>query len=132
MKVLVVEDSADLRLLLEAWLGRECDLHTALDGEDALVQLETWEPQVMVTDLGMPRVNGLELIHRARADPRYRQLPVLLLTGMLTDPRIDEVKALPLTAVMEKPPTWSEVMPALRALVAEAQTQAQAIPLSSE
>ena len=129
MRVLVVEDNADLRSLLEAWLGHAgCEVICTITAEEALARLPSFAPDVILSDLGLPGMDGLELIRAVRADPEHRRMPVLLLSGMTLDPRLEAVDALPGTAVMEKPPVWKTVVPTLRRLVSGVADQPMPLP----
>jgi PAS domain S-box-containing protein len=81
-RFLVVDDSRDaahsLALLLES-LG--ADVHTANDGRAALDELETYRPSVMLLDIGMPGMDGLEVARRVRQRSSSRDLTVIALSG---------------------------------------------------
>jgi len=80
MRVLVVDDDSEQRSVLQALLtswGHH--VLTAPDGEEALNAVMSERPQVMVTDLHMPKVDGFELMSRVRSD--YGSLPTIVLTG---------------------------------------------------
>jgi CheY-like chemotaxis protein len=53
----------------------------AVDGQDALAQLGHRLPDVVVTDLAMPRLDGIRLVQALAANPVYAQIPVLVMTG---------------------------------------------------
>lgn len=119
IRVLLAEDHTDLRRLIEMHLDQGgFDVVQACDGQDALEKIDDAHPDVLVTDMRMPRLDGLGLVQALRADPRYAELPVLLLTATPEDPRADELLHLPLTTVMAKPPTWRELVPNIQMLVA--------------
>ena len=90
----------------------------AVDGQDALEKIDAARPDVLVTDMRMPRLDGLGLVRSLRENPRYAELPVLLLTSTPDDERATALLELPLTTVMAKPPTWRELVPTIRNLVA--------------
>ncbi|MEW5991364.1 MAG: HD domain-containing phosphohydrolase [Chloroflexota bacterium] len=80
--VLVVEDDAANRALLSHLLtseGFRVDAHA--DGESGLAAVEVVNPDLVLLDVGLPGIDGLELTRQLRLDPRYVTLPVLLLTG---------------------------------------------------
>jgi CheY-like chemotaxis protein len=81
--ILVVEDSAVDRRLTGALLGKEKDvdwvIEYATNGREALAFMENLLPDVVVTDLMMPEMDGLELVGAVRA--AYPQVPVVLVTG---------------------------------------------------
>jgi putative two-component system response regulator len=80
--VLVVEDDASNRTLLRALLEREGHLvRTANDGEAAIRAVGEHEPDVILLDIGLPRLDGLEVTRRLRLNPAFRTVPIILLTG---------------------------------------------------
>ncbi|HET8949990.1 MAG TPA: ATP-binding protein, partial [Solirubrobacteraceae bacterium] len=80
-EVLVVDDNADLRLYLTRLLEDEYAVRTATDGEDALAQIAERPPDLVLTDVMMPGVDGFELLARLRDDPRTQRLPVIMLSA---------------------------------------------------
>ena len=80
-RVLLVEDHLDTRQMYAEFLGIDFDVMTAADGEDALSMMRLHPPDVLVTDLSLPRMDGFELIAHVRADPALRAIPVICLSG---------------------------------------------------
>lgn len=81
--VLVVEDSITARTLLKNILeAAGYDIATAVDGVDAFTRLRSGEFDIVVSDVDMPRMNGLDLTARIRADKKLADLPVVLLTAL--------------------------------------------------
>ena len=81
--VAVVEDNADNRLLLRALLG---DLYTLVEYETGVEALEGFAngrplPEVVLLDISLPGMSGVEVLERIRADRRLRDLPVIALTA---------------------------------------------------
>jgi len=80
--VLVVDDSATLRKVVAAILERhQYHVLTAEDGEDALLKLEQNSVDLVLLDFVMPRMNGYQCCREIRANPRYSQLPVVLMSA---------------------------------------------------
>lgn len=81
--VLVVDDDEDIRTVIELTLGlRGHDVRGAEDGLAALEQLHAGaRPSVILLDLRMPRMNGIEFLHALRSDPALAPIPVVVLTG---------------------------------------------------
>ncbi len=81
-RVLVVDDNHDaadsLGMLLQV-LGAE--VHVVHDGRSALEAMKSFQPAVVLLDLGMPGMNGLEVARRMREDPGCRQMTLVALTG---------------------------------------------------
>jgi len=81
-KVLLVEDSEDTRAVLEMLLKREFyEVVTAEDGFSALEKVFAEMPELIISDLMMPRMSGLEMLQKLRNDVRTRDIPVLMLTA---------------------------------------------------
>lgn len=85
-RVLIVEDERDVATLLAGVLeleGYESDLAV---GENAMQHALSYQPDVVLLDLMMPVVDGFEVARQLRADPRTRDLPIIVMTAM-HDPR---------------------------------------------
>jgi DNA-binding response OmpR family regulator len=81
-RVLVVDDSADITAILTLTLRRAgLQVATAGDGVDALAKLEAELPDVVLLDVMMPRMDGLETLRRIRGNPRTVHLPIIMLTA---------------------------------------------------
>jgi CheY-like chemotaxis protein len=82
----VVDDDADIRDTLAAILEDEgYRVHAAANGREALALLEEIErPALLLVDLRMPVMDGVELIEAMRRDPRWRDLPVIVLSAAST------------------------------------------------
>jgi putative two-component system response regulator len=84
--ILVVEDDPSNRVLLRHWLASEgYQVTTADDGESAVRIVATTRPDLVLLDVGLPRLDGLEVTRRLRGDLRLATLPILLLTGRTTE-----------------------------------------------
>ncbi|AFY30545.1 response regulator transcription factor [Calothrix sp. PCC 7507] len=82
LKILVVDDDLGTRLSISDYLELSgYSLITANDGQEALSMVMEYHPDLIVTDIVMPRMNGYELVRRVRQQPGYRLLPVILLTA---------------------------------------------------
>jgi putative two-component system response regulator len=81
-RILIVEDDAAIRALLTVLLEREgFDVVTAADGEAGFAAVRAHEPDVVLLDVGLPRLDGLEVTRRLRASRATRTLPIILLTA---------------------------------------------------
>ncbi|MEM9170305.1 MAG: response regulator [Pseudomonadota bacterium] len=81
LKVLAVDDSRTMREMLRLALGDAgFDVSLAEDGEDGLVVLENAEPDVIITDINMPKLDGFGFIDGVRKTERHRATPILVLT----------------------------------------------------
>jgi len=81
LTILVVDDDLGTRLSVSDYLELSgYSVLTADDGQEALAIVEKYHPDLMVTDIIMPRMNGYQLVRRLRQHPAFRLLPVILLT----------------------------------------------------
>ena len=83
--ILVVDDDADIRELIRHGCSDKFRITEATDGEDALAQAGRRQPDLILTDLMMPRMDGIELCNRLKTRPETSHLPVLLLTARHND-----------------------------------------------
>lgn len=82
-KVLVVDDSITTRTLEKNILETAgFDVRTAIDGVEAWALLQEWSCEVVIADVEMPAMNGLELTRLIKADPYTRDIPVIILTSL--------------------------------------------------
>lgn len=80
--ILIVDDNPDKLSLLEAALCLAgYRVTTATDGDEALSSIESYQPDLVITDVMMPRMNGYELAQRIRANPITRFIPVIMQTA---------------------------------------------------
>lgn len=82
--ILIVDDDEDIRSALGMVLGVEgYSTAGAIDGVDALEHLRSHadHPSLILLDLMMPRLNGVELMHEIRADPSLADIPVVIFSG---------------------------------------------------
>lgn len=94
-KVLIVEDDRFLRRACEASLRRRgFDVVTASDGEEALRLVREEPPALLLLDMLMPKVSGIELLRTLRADPATRDVRVLILSNSSRQADIDEATRL--------------------------------------
>jgi signal transduction histidine kinase len=80
-EVLICEDNADMRRLLHDLLSQEFRVRTARNGREGLEAVRRRAPCVVLTDMMMPEMTGLELCAELKADPRTRGVPVVMLTS---------------------------------------------------
>jgi signal transduction histidine kinase/CheY-like chemotaxis protein len=79
--VLVVDDNADMRAYLTRVLAPNWTVRTTANGEEALQAVAERRPDIVLTDVMMPRVDGFELLRALRSDPATRHIPVIMLTA---------------------------------------------------
>ena len=80
-KLLVVEDNIELLMLLHQLLSTKYKVLTATNGQEAMEIIQTEELDIIISDLMMPIMDGMELTRQVKADPSYQHLPIILLTA---------------------------------------------------
>src|SRR5512146_1495024 len=103
--ILIVEDSATTRSLIRAVIDELGDFETveASSGFEALKILPLQHYDLMITDINMPDINGLELISFVRTNPRYSQLPVVIVSTERSEEDRNRGIALGAAAYVTKP-----------------------------
>lgn len=102
--ILAIDDSASMREILCAALGSAgYEVTTANDGEDGLEHALAQRFDLVLTDLYMPRMSGLDLIKRLRANPSYQETPILVLTTESDEGFKAAVREAGATGWIEKP-----------------------------
>ena len=103
-KVLAVDDERHIVRLVQINLkGAGYDVVTALDGYEALEKIEQERPDLLIMDVIMPYMSGLEVLERLRESDRTRDLPVLLLTVLAEDSALIQCEVLLGISYMLKP-----------------------------
>jgi CheY-like chemotaxis protein len=109
--VVVAEDRADERALMATLLGlRGFDVIAAADGREALDAVFAYGPDAVVSDLGMPNLDGLGLCRALRALRRYATLPIIVYTGTdVSEPHLRDAFELHRVRVVSKSRAVTEI-----------------------
>ena len=116
--ILLVEDNPmDLDLTLRAFNKKRFSnkIEIARDGEEALAFFPRWEageplPAVILLDINMPKVNGLEVLKQLKEHPIFRRIPVVVLTSSREDRDLTTAYDLGVNSYIEKPVNFSKFM----------------------
>lgn len=82
-KVLVVEDEATLQKALTTILTQEgFEVKSALDGENGLKLASSFEPDLVLLDLILPKINGFEVLETMKKDEKTKNIPIIILTNL--------------------------------------------------
>jgi len=121
LDVLIVDDSAAIRKILQRVLV-QADLTLgkvleASDGAEALEKLKTETVQLVLSDINMPKMDGLELLAHLRADPRWKSLPVVMVTTEGSQNKVMQALELGANGYVRKPFTAEQIKTKLAGLI---------------
>jgi chemosensory pili system protein ChpA (sensor histidine kinase/response regulator) len=118
-RVLVVDDSITVRRVTEKFLGsRDYTVMTAKDGMEALERMAEFQPDVVLLDIEMPRMDGFELLGHLRRDPQWARLPVIMISSRTAQKHREHAGALGATGFLGKPYQNEVLLDALQEVLA--------------
>ncbi|MBN2233026.1 MAG: response regulator [Deltaproteobacteria bacterium] len=102
--IMTADDSASVRQMVSFTLKQAgYDVVEAIDGQDALHKADGSRPAMLITDLNMPNMDGIELIRNMRAKPDFKFIPIVMLTTESQATKKQEGKAAGATGWIVKP-----------------------------
>ena len=114
--VMVVDDSLTVRKITSRMLTREgFAVATAKDGVDGLQQLQDIEPDMILLDIEMPRMDGFEFARNVRADPKTKHIPIIMITSRTADKHRNRALELGVNEYMGKPYQEEQLLALIRA-----------------
>jgi CheY-like chemotaxis protein len=122
IRVLVVDDDEDARVLLVRALrrtGLDLEIATAVDGRDALDQISIAPPDVVITDVSMPRVDGLALCAALRAVRQTATIPLIIVSALADETHRQRGLAAGADAYLTKPCDGTTLATWLRQLLGD-------------
>ncbi len=120
MKIIfLVDDSATVLISTSSILGKAgYQVEKAASAEEAMTKLKAGlKPDLLITDLNMPGMNGIELIKQVRLMPAYRFMPILLLTTESQQSKRADAKAAGASGWLVKPATADELLSTIKLVV---------------
>lgn len=116
-RILIVDDEPGIRQSMSTLLQLEdYDIASAGDGEAALQQVLQWAPDVVISDLQMPKMDGLQLLTAIRAVPALNHVRFIILAGLPDGVSTPEQTLSKADAFITKPFTRVELLAALRSI----------------
>ena len=108
-RLLVVDDNVELLMLMSQLLGSKYHVSTATNGKEALEIIQKEELDIIISDVMMPVMDGLELTRRIKNDPNSRHLPIILLTAKMQDEDREEALRIGADSFVTKPFKMSDL-----------------------
>jgi len=117
-KVLVVDDDPGMREVLESILATEnVEVCTAVDGRDAVQKTLALKPDLILLDIGMPKLNGLTFCKAIRAGAETRSTPIIIVTSLTAPGRLEECMNAGADDFVGKPFQVEDVLIRVRAML---------------
>jgi DNA-binding NtrC family response regulator len=129
VKLLLVDDEAEFVETLQARLAlRDLDARVARDGEEALAAVEKEEPDVIVLDIKMPGIDGIEVLRRVKQ--AYPNVEVIILTGHGSKQDEETARSLGAFQYMQKPVDLDKLVPQISGAFKRRMRQLQSMSMA--
>jgi DNA-binding response OmpR family regulator len=114
-KVLIVDDETNIVISLEFLMEQAgYELRIAHNGRDALEQVATFEPDLILLDVMMPEINGFDVCRRIREDPAWQNIKIIMLTAKGREVEVAKGLALGADTYITKPFSTKELLAQVR------------------
>ena len=124
--VLVVDDSAAIRKILTRVLRQTGmaiqTIHEAGDGQEALTLMEQHRIDLVLSDINMPKMDGLQLLASLKASPQWQRIPVVMITTEGGETKVAEAVRLGAAGYVRKPFTADQIKEKLVGILEQAAT----------
>jgi two-component system sensor histidine kinase/response regulator len=116
-KVLLVDDEAGFADLMKDLLQMDnYEVEVAHDGQEGLDKIPTFGPDVIISDIVMPRLSGFEMFKRVKANPEMASIPFLFITGFQDERVLAEARKVGVFGILRKPVDIEQIESRLREL----------------
>ena len=103
-KILLVDDEAGFAELLRDLLEMDgYEVAVASDGVEGIEKLQTFEPDVIISDVVMPRMNGFEMFRQIKTTPKTSTIPFLFISGFQDQRVLEEARKIGVFGILQKP-----------------------------
>lgn len=117
-KILLVDDETGFAELLRDLLQMDnYEVQLAHDGQEGLDKLQEFIPDVIISDVVMPRLSGFEMFKRVKAVPETSKIPFLFITGFQDDRVLAEARKIGVFGILKKPIDIEQIENRLRDLL---------------
>jgi DNA-binding response OmpR family regulator len=118
-KVLLVDDEIGFAELLRDLLSMDdYQVEVAHDGEEGLLKIPVFLPDVIISDIVMPKLSGFEMFKRVKALPEHASIPFLFITGFQDDRVLSEARKIGAFGILRKPIDVEQIESRLNDLLA--------------
>ena len=110
-KILIIDDeSTNIAILKSLFKGDDYDIKTAMDGEEGLAAAKEFVPDLILSDVMMPKINGFKVCGLIKADSNLKHIPVIILSSRAGVDDVEISKQVGADAYMLKPINKGEVI----------------------
>ena len=103
-QILIIEDHSALRILMSNFLGKKFKVKTTADGYEALAWMNEGNiPDIIILDINMPKLGGLEFLNNIRISGFFQDIPVLVVSGEKEGKTIEKCLEIGINGYMKKP-----------------------------
>lgn len=103
-KVLLVDDEVGFaELLRDLLMMDDYEVELAHDGQEGLAKISTFNPEIIISDIVMPRMSGFEMFKKVKASPEMSSIPFLFITGYQDDRVLAEARKIGVFGILRKP-----------------------------
>ncbi|HMR67049.1 MAG TPA: response regulator [Anaerolineae bacterium] len=119
-KVLIADDEANIVLSLEFLMKKAgYEIRVARNGEEALAEVTSFDPDLVLLDIMMPKINGFDVCQRIRANPDYNHVKIVMLTAKGREVEITRGLDLGADSYIVKPFSTRELLAEVQRLIGE-------------
>ncbi len=123
MRILVADDIEGQRLVLDMLLGSDGhSVDSVADGREALDYLKTHTPDLVILDVAMPFISGIDICHRMKRIPRLKDVPVIILTALKDESTLAMARDAKADVIVVKPLEGKDFRATVRDLLAARRT----------
>ncbi len=116
--ILTIDDSKGLRLMVEKALSAfDCEVNEASNGFNGFFAIERARPDLILLDVAMPVMNGVDMLERLKATPELATIPVLMLTSPTDHPVMGDIATLGASGTLMKPFTPTALVEKVRGIL---------------
>ena len=117
-KILIIDDDSSIRILLEIIFKKQYEVISVENGFDALLWMENNTiPDLIIVDINMPRINGYQFISNLKKSGYYRDIPVIVLSGLLDTETMNKCNELGVKDFYLKPFNPGELLNKVKAVL---------------
>ena len=116
-RLLIVEDEAGIRTVLQRYFESEYDVSMAADGQEGIELAQRLHPHLILLDLRMPGLDGLDVLRRLKMSPDTVGIPIIVLSALGDSTSVLDAQSLGATDYFIKPMALADVRQAMRKII---------------